>query len=265
MSMNFCRQYLSTSITSSCVCNDGYEVENLLLPACPNGFQAERFARPPVYITVSFAVPIQIDQISIKPWIGQQCVKIIQLFVARNNKMKSLPTIPLEEVKCKAGRVVLTNATQVMFVNKLYRPLRCLEVETVFSKEDGMSVDMHGNLDGILAIKIGILSMLSGRVPSIAALSIWGKPANRCNRKLGNELIQKWLKRERPVQPTVENTQNQSSMSEKMMEPLPNEAINNESSIPKQYIDPIVCSIMKNPVLLPSGHTVDQRTLDKHI
>ncbi|XP_002129505.2 RING finger protein 37 isoform X1 [Ciona intestinalis] len=119
-------------------------------------------------------------------------------------------------------------------------------------------------MDGILAIKLGIISMLTGTVPSIGGLSIWGKPSNKCNRNLANSFIQKWLQNQNSPQCTPINNNNRVLPTLTNKDESDNE-IMDKTEIPKQFVDPIVCSIMRNPVLLPSGHTVDQRTLDKHI
>nr|XP_009857651.1 RING finger protein 37 isoform X1 [Ciona intestinalis] len=264
MSMNFCHLYLSTTITSSCLCSDGYEAENLLSSTQPNGFQAERFARPPAYITVTFPIPIQLDRITVRPWVGQQCVKDLQLYIARINRSNALKSVSPDEVKYKAGRAVLSTPVEVSFVNKHYRAVRCLEKGENEVKQSGIIVDVQGNMDGILAIKLGIISMLTGTVPSIGGLSIWGKPSNKCKRNLANSVIQKWLQNQNLPQCTLINN------SITVLPTLTNkDESDNESAdkteIPKQFVDPIVCSVMRNPVLLPSGHTVDQHTLDKHI
>jgi len=48
------------------------------------GFQAERFTRVPVFIAVEFPVPIHLKKIVIKPWIGQQCIKVVNVYIAKD-------------------------------------------------------------------------------------------------------------------------------------------------------------------------------------
>lgn len=44
-----------------------------------------------------------------------------------------------------------------------------------------------------------------------------------------------------------------------------NQVINSDDNVPKEFVDPLTCEVMSLPVILPSGYTVDQRTLDRHV
>lgn len=124
--------------------------------------------------------------------------------------------------------------------------------------------------------------MLTGSVPSIADLHIWGRPAKSCSQVQKNKILRlnrqlKQLACEDQVTSDMFYSRNVLTKSDsdgvvKTLEKcLPYNGTHNrkeESShvdIPDDMLDPLTLEVMRFPILLPSGHNIDRSTLDKHV
>ncbi|XP_071506507.1 RING finger protein 37-like [Diadema antillarum] len=172
----------------------------------------------------------------------------------------------------------------MQFVNRRYRSLY----------EDSLPVPPCGNdADNVLRrdlkcgqawhvnrinhLVIRITRVQGGSVPALKKVEIWGQPSPSCGKIVINKILST-AKQLRllavPRQPNFQSPRETSSseksaigkpQSGQSVERQASNAVNGSSpECPEEFFDPITCEVMVIPILLPSGHTVDKDTLDKH-
>ncbi|XP_077965774.1 RING finger protein 37-like [Styela clava] len=292
MSLDFANELFHSNISCSCVCADGYGVANLISKNCAErnkGFQGERFVRTPVILQLQFYVPISIHKVELTPYIGKQCCKVIQLYVSntyplgeKNETNTNMNFDYNDERFRKTGIANLLEPTFLTFVNRGYHPHPKLDF---FPNDINSKIEYtRGNLSLVTSIRIIIRQMLYGSIPSLKSLRIWGRPSKSCLKEHYNEIMKMQNNLSKNVQPShninLFNSANnlglkvtEKDLNEQETElnfkdeqkPNPNFNPTDPTTFPREFLDPLTCERMKLPVLLPSGHTVDRTTLDKHI
>ena len=175
----------------------------------------------------------------------------------------------LDEICFSAGIAELTSAQRLIFFNKDYHDTNnpsSFYPGTCGDLSNEKVVQLRGRLGHVKAIKIGIRQMLKGSVPSIASLDVWGKPSRYCRdgaavREL--QLLWDGLVKKDVLPVGVSD----SSALMKDHSDLHSAVRKNNAhhQIPECLLDPLVLNMMEIPILLPSGYTIDQKTLDKHV
>ena len=127
---------------------------------------------------------------------------------------------------------------------------------------------------------IRITQVHKGSVPCLGGIEVFGQPAQNSGTFVMNyaRLISSRLKEEKKETPNglctrLVETNKQSCVGSTEGSPLAtlgSSGLSNGTSslgdhVPEDFIDPITLSIMTLPVLLPSGTTIDQTTLERHI
>ena len=121
---------------------------------------------------------------------------------------------------------------------------------------------------------IRITQVYKGSVPCLGALEVVGKPAKNNNEFVMNyaSLITLRLTqgRDNPKGFVESSTETNLSASntcrfEQVSENGPCNDTSLVDNVPSEFIDPITFNIMTLPILLPSGNTIDNSTLEKHI
>ena len=129
-------------------------------------------------------------------------------------------------------------------------------------------------LRSISHLWIRITKVHKGLVPCFGALEVVGKPAkNNTNFVMDYaRFISLRLKQEREFPKGFVNSSNETklststaSTSELVSKKDPCNETSLVDNIPTEFIDPITFNIMTLPILLPSGNTIDNSTLEKHI
>ena len=173
--------------------------------------------------------------------------------------------ITSEEVTYRAGNFQLTHPTVIRFCNKYYK-CDADPGDSLHINDRAVTSDLQGRLYNVIAIKVGILAMLRGSVPSIARLEIWGLPSNLCEKSLARTWTNKWNEHKLKVSSAskeIETEQNTAPPTGSVA--TGSIRSSTEHVFPNEFIDPITFALMKNPVFLPSGQTIDQSTLNKHL
>ena len=132
--------------------------------------------------------------------------------------------------------------------------------------EQHQVVDLQGKLHHVVAVKIGIMSMCSGSVPSIRRLKIWAVPSKSCGKNTIEIYKKKW--RDYKNKTCLDSSERSAKPESATLENSEAKAFSTgdiKPALPKELFDPLTFALMKNPVLLPGGQTVDRTTLDKHI
>ncbi|XP_064601999.1 RING finger protein 37-like [Liolophura sinensis] len=301
--INFCHGSMTPDIKCDKVCADEYGVENLIAGvdywASQRGFRAESFIVPPVSVTVRFPCNIQIARIILDPVVGRQKSCGFEIF-ASSRKIHKSPLIGLkiprgvdvtpqsvdEEIFGPVGKEALKEPCIVCFENSTYRPRKPFDEFIDGGVKAGKLLRRHRMawLSSVSAVTIRIVNTVERSAPALKRLEIWGQPAQHCPEHLQTTIYQ--IYREAtlarcngyslPEQashniPPGPRT-NHSIVQSKSTSGAPPSSTNSSQSsyqfavdVPEEFIDPITCEIMTVPLTLPSGKTIDQLTLDKHI
>lgn len=289
MAINFCSLAFGTKVTCSSVSTDGYEIENLLKAGKygqMKGFLAEHFIKPP--LTITFTLPFKIDicSIIIDPNVGSQKSSGIEIFSAivpeeressnrHDNAGRDVRSEPCV-VSTNIGKGYCNNVTPrlIYFSNRRYRSLHKLPTNSPDYQEGTADVlvrDIRCSspacVRNVNQIVVKITRVHGASVPALKKVEIWGQPAVSCDESLVQKIVQTaeqllGLGVKQKKQPN--SKEQKPSTSCKMEKKDGKGKMPASDQCPEDFIDPITCSIMVIPILLPSGHTIDQETLEKH-
>ncbi|CAH1783094.1 unnamed protein product [Owenia fusiformis] len=285
MSINFCLPPFKPRISCDKVCADGYEVENLVrktgLFMSNSGFMVERFIKPPVCVTVEFPCNVDLQSVVINPIVGGQksCGFEILTQSSFNRGCWLMDTDKCPDLKVSSssdtfypiGKIYTDEPKMIRFVNRSNRQRM---------NQSQISVNMNNCIEGDLRhhrvatlrsvshVMIRITRTLAGAIPGMKSLEIWGQPALCTPRQLTN-LIQQINYNIININPhpavSVHDNTSESSPCKADIDTAQKASLPNDVEIPPEFIDPLTMEIMALPSVLPSGHTIDQCTLDKYI
>lgn len=260
-STNFVHQNLVTSIDSSQPCSDGYEVQNLISSnpsSRRRGFLAESFIRSPVSIVLRFVCGIELSHVVLHPNVGSQRSVGFEMHTsilpARADDVENLNLV---------GKAYLNNGeNQVWFVNRklnhgpgLHPPPENNNLVVVRN----VSHHLKQALTCAVLLEIRIVKWIG--VCALGGIEVWGWPARNTPNNVLARIRNTWhnstdvdatnqtKNRPQPLRPVATNTNK----------------LNTNNDVPHDFVDPISCEVMTLPVVLPSGHSVDQLTLEKYL
>ncbi|KAK4322973.1 hypothetical protein Pmani_006297 [Petrolisthes manimaculis] len=129
----------------------------------------------------------------------------------------------------------------------------------------------HSNRQAMRCVKsviIRILQTSEKGPPVIGSVEVWGQPGVSTDKVARKELLRKWASRgtcqtsvmaiPRIYNSTPEETTTSNTVPDSLDE-------KDLLDIPEDFIDPLTCEIMTVPLLLPSGHSIDNHTLERYI
>lgn len=225
--------------------SDGYEATNLI-SADPrikrNGFLSERFISPPVTVTLKFVCSIDVSHVIVQTNVGTHKTLNLELLAKIGDSDFHL--------LAKASDHSPTQ-NLVYFTNHNFgrRPERIQVPAGALTRHIGPNRNI-----GQLQFKL--THTRNGHVPALGRVEVWGRPTRGVPypvRKVINFIqLQQDATEKINTSSTLGNT-----TPEKDVPQLPDD-------VPSEFIDTISCDIMTLPMLLPSGHNVDQQTLEKY-
>ena len=276
------REDLGTVVTSSCVFDDDHPPSNLIATKPSQrsaGYRAEHFIRPPVNLKLQFAAPINIQSV---------CIQLNQLSMHTTTAELYLPRVDRLVKIC--GEIIFKGNTAIQLINKGSSLNDSIMRETVLGsflqlekKEEG-KLNNTRMLNGVNSLEIKMVCSSSYQAPAVKAFEVWGVFDTRCK---SDELqkymgvIKSWKQQcdeciNIPFVPTVYSTKagdihpkqqldHHSSTSELTQHNKSHASNSGHSSgqIPEGFLDEITYELMLIPMLLPSGHYVDQTTIDR--
>ena len=295
MSVNFaCRPFI-TAVTSDKVNVDGYGPSNLVtstsfLCHC-KGFLVENFVRSPTNITFEFAINIEIEKIVLHGVVGSQrsCgYEIFSFCQAKNGSaLTTLDEMTVgdinsqldskidDKVFASIGKFNKLEAETFTFRNVRFKPRRPFfdlprMTERPFDGSKHVQAEFRvrnaRNLTHVSHLIIRVNRVVPGCVAAVRWVEIWGQPALTTTPEVINKVIQ------------IHRALNKSDDSRHLTRASDADSRGNRSrntdsrhdidetkvKIPAEFLDAITCEVMMIPVLLPSGHNVDQMTLERH-
>ena len=284
MFIEFCHHSVGTLIRADKVSFDGHEVTNLISAdervKCA-GYIADHFVRPPVLITLQFPCNIQVYRIIINPVIGQQKSCEIKLFTATKIMRDSwLYDNPQNKANTDnllfnfIGAFKNENPAEICFENKQFGVFRgnvLQEFRDPYPFYSTLSSRHQGGLTNISHLNILIVRSSGSKAVAIKSLQVWGVPAFKVPGHVKNKLSESY--RQALSQPMykeflisnkcdLERSENQVSQ---VASESSNTCMDNELSIPDDFLDALTYELMTVPVLLPCGRNVDMRTMETFI
>ena len=298
--INFCQPEFQPRIACDQACADGYEPSNLINATAPqNGCRAEYFIRPPLTVTLKFPCNIDLHKIIINGKIG--CTTSVGFEVQAYSDAQRSDTwldsgnynnhLDASEIQSDAfrsvGKIWNNDNPVICFNNSHFRlsqrfaSLRDSSVSRSNGSETVFGLKHHvagASLYNVTCLRIRVIKTLSGSVPGLSWIEVWGQPSPRCSDELSRKLysIASAVHHRKSYQ-TLDAVRRQSlefteilsgkrsrKESVESCDISPKQAVKAEVNIPDEFLDEITFHIMSLPVLLPSGHCIDQYTLDRH-
>ncbi len=287
--INFCHPLFHTKIVCDKVSADGHEVSNLLssnFEAQRAGFMTETFIKPPVNLTMELPCNLEIDRIIIHGVVGAQKSTGFSMFAySEKCSVSSVTDFAKEKADtekysklafkmlCRTwngDQNVICFRNPRFQIRHQYKDLKSMSSRLI--SEDYTQHDLRcGGCPQLLTsashIAITITRTKAGTLPCIKFVEIWGVPSISCPGSLVQELLQIHSKIVTPrTQVPVQNVTPSTSQPNDLNS-ISTMSSNTQSglNIPDDFIDPITQQMMALPVLLPSGHTVDQSTVDRYL
>lgn len=280
--VNFAREDLGTVVTSSCVFDDNHPPSNLLatkLAQRSAGYRAEHFIRPPVKLTLQFAAPINIHSV---------CVQLNQLSTHSTTVELYIPRADRPVKVC--GAIILKGSTLIRLINRSLSLDDSITGQTALGsflplEKEERKLNNSRTLSGANSLELRIVYSSSYQAPAVKAFEVWALFDTRHNSdelRRYTTVIMSWKHlseagRE-PLIPSVflpeasseNDSTHESTHHRSSSDPfqLTNSLTDNSGQstsghIPDSFLDEITYEVMQVPMLLPSGHYVDQTTIDK--
>ncbi|XP_066581712.1 RING finger protein 37-like [Prorops nasuta] len=250
MLINFCDPRLGTEVTCSTVSTEGYEVTNLINNS-DKGFLAYSCIKPPINIDFTLIYNVQIHHILIWPSVGSQKSSGFQIFGKRTND-ESVPYT-----------ILSTGYLNPMNSGVLFYPKRVnhLDIPTPVSflkryiklSLEPITMQLHN-------LRICICKT-ENSVPALGKIEIWGTVSARCGKDVVASIHTLLLQKPSSLQDRVSDIENDNIFSRSVIK---ENVERKHLEVPECFLDAITWEIMTQPIILPSGKLIDQKTLEKH-
>ncbi|XP_066277683.1 RING finger protein 37-like [Branchiostoma lanceolatum] len=289
--MDLCHPALHPRIHCDKVSADAYDVTNLVsadLRVRARGFRAEYFIKPPVHVILSFPFHIHIHRIDIDPCVGSNVSLGLQILTHSaasienwlvDNKpgstSASFNSTINPEIFHLVGRAFLEERQFLCFKNNRYSSRH------PFVGKDFLPGTLEGNvyetnlwqkslasLSKVSHLMVRIVRTQSASIPVLRSIRVYGQPSAACHKDVISLVyrISQHLKPP-PVEDAPSSVQSPPCKEEEVQDAARNmlqDPSEETPRIPLEYLDEITLELMALPMMLPSGHSVDQLTLDKH-
>lgn len=218
---------------------DGYEVNNLISSnflTKARGFVAYSHIKPPTDIEFKLICPIDIHYIKLHTTLGSQKVAGLSLFALHDKCLVEIAKATYEE-----DGVIFCNSKYYEKFNNL--PLNPNKFAIRFLRNNFRYIFTKCS-------KIVIRILRTNRtVPCLAGVEVWGTISRTCSLDTANT-VNYLVNKTNVIQ--VENKLEEAN-------------VNQDFNIPEEFLDSITFELMSLPMTLPSGHNIDQTTLEKCI
>ncbi len=282
--MNFCRSEFGTSVSSDKVTVDGHEAVNLVTinKFLPKGFLVENFVRSPANLTFEFPCNIEIDRIVINGVVGSQQSCGYEIFT--NSKPRTGEQLLNPEkgsaeqgagpgndsrVYTSVGKFNQLGMETFTFRYPYFKPripfskLKCMDVRHFEPSKHAetmlRSKSVH-HLTSVSSLTIRVNRVAPGCVAAIRWVEIWGQPS----RAITKPVVQKIMEIQKQLTTPQFMGEGSSTQNKGKLSTSSPDIDENIVKVPDEFKDAITFEVMMIPILLPSGHSVDQSTLEKH-
>ena len=303
MSINFLDPIFHSTVSSSCPSVDGHQASNLLSgdeTEQNRGFLPETFIKPPINIELTLPCKVDLHRVILNTVVGAQKTSGVELYSCSANGRSHLQHKQNLQRQGASLAEDGTNSAVNIFVKIAYgnvqeekvvcfnsgrfkarRPFRDLDpMKSRHSYHDGhletatFTMYHHNDLNicSVHSINVRLTRPVHGKLCGIKWLEVWGQPAYSCSRETIQDILDRYSM---AVHRQMKSWLQPSSQTDAESNVQPPDQVHAEStksikksssivSIPEEFLDPVTLEVMSMPMLVPSGQTLDQQTLDKH-
>lgn len=260
--IDVCRYNLVKCIKCDVPCSEGYGPSNLVTNNFiekSKGFLAERFIKPPVNLTLEFKCEMNIEYVVISCCVGAQKSKGLELFSQSMSKGCCYESV--------ASGVLPDD--KIGFVFHRFN----VNVKDKFGEKYSFRTFKSSRfLSLVNNIKIKIFCTSGVSIPALGKIEIWGTPLKSVPVKCdGNMSLQPQtpnrLKRPEELMLTAMSCkpyEPETCKPSHVLSAIRRAELDESFTIPDDFIDPISCEVMIQPIILPSGKVIDSSTLKSH-
>ncbi|KAG1930284.1 RING finger protein 37 [Pimephales promelas] len=251
MVLNLCLPHFHTSVQCNKLCADGHDVSNLLSGdpiARRRGFKLEYFLRPPVHVTLSFPVCVDL------------CRLDLELFPSGTDPGRGSCRIEILVCSDRDGvrfqlvsRSDLQEELRVCFLNPAFKPRDPFPDLPPAPESAAKAVNLwsRGSLVSVAHLRISV-PFSKGCVLGIKSLSVWASPSRSCPAFELEKILDAHLNSVKRTNRTI------------AAPPKPTGNIADDIPIPEEFLDPLTQELMVFPMILPSGVIIDNSTLEEY-
>ncbi|KAB7500233.1 RING finger protein 37 [Armadillidium nasatum] len=242
--MDFCSSFLGSKISVNKPCRDGFSVTNLISDS-KQEFLCEGFVRTPVNIDIKFILPIDIYCILINTEVRDRKISGLKLFAnTKDSEEHLLPFSIPKEVEVEIESSLNTGSIIKAFKTRSFKNV------------------------GVSSLQLVLTSVSPNGPPGLKRLQIWGQPTLTVSPSLKSNIIKLWSSRSKKKQCEKINMNwfnSQPVKEEDNSEAVKEISNDGEKPIPEEFLDILTCEVMRLPILLPSGNSIDSSSLEKFI
>jgi len=251
--IDFMCEEMSTKVSCTSVASDRFPLSNLLKSSTENkGFQVESFVKPPSSIIIRLPCSIDLIEVHVDPCMPGNCGKMFHLNIFNGKTPSDL--VKDDEIKFRSATMNLKKAEKFSFV----APNNSRKLDSNFTV-------MKGKTSSVRCIKLTIQRMLKGFVPAINKIVILGSVNSSNSKEVKDNVLKNWSLHQQKLTNSLQTTSEKSSLKETGV------SVSNEKDQQQMlesyepFQDSLTFLPMTTPILLPSGHHVDQSSLEKLI
>ncbi|XP_022910105.2 RING finger protein 37 [Onthophagus taurus] len=237
---NFLDSTLLPKVSTKTACLEGFEVENLVhvdFVRKGRGFIAYATIRPPVDVDFEFICNINLSHIVIHAKNGNQKISGVEILA----KTPTTQYVTISKANFDEDGIIVCNARKY---SRNKRPENTdKDFHLVFFKSNEFRTFLNTS-----SIRIRILKTPNMKTPCLGRVEIWGLISKTCS-QVTIDTVHKLLNKTN----TINGNPLKSAPS----------CSTKEFKVPDEFLDEITYEVMSLPMTLPSGHTVDQTTLEK--
>lgn len=258
--IDVCLYNLVKCVKCDVPCSEGYGPSNLVTNNFiekSKGFLAERFIKPPVNLTLEFKSEIDIEYVAVTCSVGAQKSKGLELFsqsISKGCYYESVASGVLPDDK-------------IGFVFHRFN----VNVKDKFGEKYSFRTFKSSRfLSLVNNIKIKIFCTSGVSIPALGKIEIWGTPLKSVPlRQDGNTSLQTPTSFKRPEELVLtaiscKSYEPKTTKPSHLLSVIKRAELNESFTIPDDFIDPISCEVMIQPIILPSGKVIDSSTLKSH-
>lgn len=211
------------------------------------GFKLEYFLRPPVHVTLSFQVEMELCRLDLElwPWGMDQgrTSRRIEILACSERDGGLFQLV---------ARSDLQEELQVCFLHPAFKPREPFAdpPPPPAARAKAQEFWSRGSLGTVARLRISIPYSGAASALGIKSLAVWASPSRRCPASELEKIRDAHLNSLKTNHPTA-------------APPKP-DPVATDIPIPEEFLDPLTQELMVFPMILPSGMIIDNSTLEEY-
>ena len=291
---NFCSSWFVSSVSCNTVTADGHSCSNLISDdpqRRSRGLRVEHYIRPPVVISMDLCVPVNVSYVLISPDLSPHAELRLELSGSANTEEGGNRLLSPGALVGRSGCLLVARSKQCRENNTTQEAVVMPRLENMVVQNSYGYKDLKQSAlyecvlknDNVLRhlrhLQLKVFKWTGPKPVSIKWVEIWGVLSNRASRQERNMFRSRYRASMDSVESksghapgmftcTMRNDTSslqthQSRKVEHQGGVAPVSALSTKDEVPEHFLDELTFEVMVLPMLLPSGHCVDQTTLDR--